>query len=47
MEVYYEDIVAVEKIKRPYFPLKKMVNKYEEQMYDWGQWYLQNLKSKS
>jgi nitrite reductase/ring-hydroxylating ferredoxin subunit len=47
MEVYYEDVVAIEKIKRPYFPLKKMVNKYEEQMYDWGQWYLQNLKSKS
>ncbi len=42
LEIYDEDIKAVEKIKRPYFPLKRMVNKYEEQMYDWGQWYLKN-----
>ena len=47
IDVYKEDIAAVEKIKRPFFPLKKMINKYEEQMYDWGQWYLKNLKSKS
>jgi nitrite reductase/ring-hydroxylating ferredoxin subunit len=42
VEVYMEDIEAVEKIKRPYFPLKKMVNPWEEQMYCWGQWYLKN-----
>lgn len=42
IEVYREDIEAVEKIKRPYFPLKRMINQYEAQMYHWGQWYLQN-----
>jgi nitrite reductase/ring-hydroxylating ferredoxin subunit len=42
IDVYTEDVLAVEKIKRPYFPLKKMVNKYEEQMHHWGQWYLNN-----
>ena len=42
IETYYEDVTAIEKIKRPYFPLKKMVNKFEEQMYDWGQWYSKN-----
>jgi hypothetical protein len=41
-DVYIEDVLAVEKIKRPYFPLKKMVNKYEEQMHHWGKWYLNN-----
>jgi nitrite reductase/ring-hydroxylating ferredoxin subunit len=44
IEVYYEDIHAIEKIKRPYFPLKRMVNQYEEQMHHWGQWYKDNLK---
>jgi hypothetical protein len=44
IEVILEDIRAVENIKRPYFPLKRMVNQYEEQMYHWGQWYLENLK---
>jgi hypothetical protein len=42
IEVYLQDIEAIEKIKRPYFPLKKMVNSWEEQMYCWGQWYLKN-----
>ena len=45
IEVILEDIRAVEKIKRPYFPLKRMVNQYEEQMYHWGQWYIANLKN--
>ena len=44
IEVYVQDAEAVENIKRPYFPLKRMVNKYEEQMYHWGQWYLNNKK---
>ena len=44
VEVYYEDIEAVEKIKRPFFPLKRMINDYERQMQHWGEWYLKNLK---
>ena len=44
IDVYLEDLAAVERIKRPYFPLKRMVNKFEEQMYHWGQWYLNNKK---
>jgi len=44
IEVILEDIYAVERIKRPYFPLKRMVNKYETQMHHWGEWYLKNLK---
>lgn len=45
VDIFYEDVRAVERIKRPFFPLKKMVNEYEAQMYDWGQWYLANLKN--
>ena len=42
IEVYMEDIQAVEKIKRPFFPLKKTTSHWEDQMYHWGQWYLKN-----
>jgi nitrite reductase/ring-hydroxylating ferredoxin subunit len=42
IDVYDEDIQAIEKIKRPYFPLKKMVNNREEQMYHWGKWVMDN-----
>jgi hypothetical protein len=42
VEVYREDIKAIENIKRPYFPLKRTVNKWEDQMKHWGEWYIQN-----
>lgn len=42
IETYLQDLSAIERIKRPYFPLKRMVNKYEEQMHHWGQWYIDN-----
>ena len=47
IEVYMEDIEAVENIKRPYFPLKKMVNDLERLSYHWGEWYLKNLKKEN
>lgn len=46
IEVYLQDIEHVEKIKRPYFPLKRMVNDLEKLSYHWGEWYLKNLKNK-
>ena len=42
IEVYYEDIVAIENINRPYFPLKRPVNKYEFPAQHWGEWFLKN-----
>lgn len=42
IEVYKEDINAIENIRRPYFPLKKTVNKWEEQSKHWADWYLSN-----
>jgi nitrite reductase/ring-hydroxylating ferredoxin subunit len=44
IEVFMEDIGAVEKIKRPFFPLKRKVNDLENLTHYWGQWYLENLK---
>ena len=35
---------AIEKIKRPFFPLKRMVNDLEKLMIHWGEWYSNNLK---
>ena len=43
IEVYREDIEAVENIKRPFFPLKRTVNCWEDQMLHWGEWYKANL----
>ena len=34
----------IEKIKRPFFPLKRMVNDLEKLMIHWGEWYSNNLK---
>jgi nitrite reductase/ring-hydroxylating ferredoxin subunit len=42
IEVYREDLEAIEKIRRPFFPLKRQINDLERQMYQWGQWYLKN-----
>jgi hypothetical protein len=42
VDVYREDIKAVENIRRPYFPLKRTVNKWEDQMKHWGEWYIEN-----
>jgi len=42
IEVYKEDIEAIENIKRPFFPLKRTVNKWENQMKHWGEWYSEN-----
>jgi phenylpropionate dioxygenase-like ring-hydroxylating dioxygenase large terminal subunit len=42
VEVYREDVLAVENIKRPFFPLKRTVNKWEDQMKHWGEWYTEN-----
>jgi nitrite reductase/ring-hydroxylating ferredoxin subunit len=44
IEVFMEDIEAIEKIKRPFFPLKRKVNDLEKLTHYWGQWYLENLK---
>ena len=42
IEVYKEDVKAIENIKRPFFPLKRTVNKWEDQMKHWGEWYTSN-----
>ncbi len=42
IEVYKEDIAAIENIKRPYFPLKKTINKWEAQSKHWAEWYKSN-----
>jgi nitrite reductase/ring-hydroxylating ferredoxin subunit len=42
VEVYREDVKAIENIKRPFFPLKRTVNKWEDQMKHWGEWYTSN-----
>jgi hypothetical protein len=42
--VYLEDVDAIENIRRPFFPLKRMVNDWEKQMHHWGEWYTKNLK---
>jgi hypothetical protein len=42
LEVYREDVKAVENIKRPFFPLKRTVNHWEDQMKHWGQWFTDN-----
>lgn len=42
VDVYREDIAAIENIKRPFFPLKRTVSKWEDQMKHWGEWYLAN-----
>lgn len=42
--VYLEDVAAVENIRRPFFPLKRMVSEWEVQMKHWGEWYLKKLK---
>jgi phenylpropionate dioxygenase-like ring-hydroxylating dioxygenase large terminal subunit len=42
VEVYKEDVKAIENIKRPFFPLKRTVNKWEDQMKHWGEWYTAN-----
>jgi hypothetical protein len=34
----------VEKIKRPFFPLKRMINELEILTHHWGAWYSLNLK---
>jgi phenylpropionate dioxygenase-like ring-hydroxylating dioxygenase large terminal subunit len=42
IEVIYEDMAAIENIKRPFFPLKRMVNDWERQSKHWGEWFLEN-----
>lgn len=42
IQVLEEDIAAIENIKRPFFPLKRTVNKWEDQMKHWGEWYIAN-----
>jgi hypothetical protein len=42
VDVYREDIAAIEKIKRPYFPLRRTVNKWEDQSKHWADWYIEN-----
>lgn len=42
IEVLKEDISAIENIKRPFYPLKRTVNKWEDQMKHWGEWYMAN-----
>jgi nitrite reductase/ring-hydroxylating ferredoxin subunit len=44
IEVYKEDLEVVDRIRHPFFPLKKISNEKENQMYHWGQWYLKNKK---
>ena len=44
LQVFTEDLEAIEKIKRPFFPLKRMVNDLEKLMIHWGEWYSNNLK---
>jgi hypothetical protein len=43
--VYKEDLEAVEKLKGPFFPLMKAVNRYEDHCVLWGNWVRQNRTS--
>jgi hypothetical protein len=42
IEVYKEDIAAIENINRPYFPLKRTVNEKENLIKHWSDWYMEN-----
>jgi hypothetical protein len=42
VSVYLEDVEVVEKTKRPFFPLKRGVNKWEDHTLHWTDWYLKN-----
>lgn len=42
VEVYKEDIEAIENIKRPFFPLKRTVNQWENLSKHWSDWYIEN-----
>jgi nitrite reductase/ring-hydroxylating ferredoxin subunit len=44
LEVYDEDIAAIENINRPFFPLKRTVNHWENQVKHWSDWYKENLQ---
>jgi hypothetical protein len=44
IDVYKEDITAIEKIRKPFYPLKKSISKWEDQTKLWGDWYLNNKK---
>lgn len=44
IDVYKEDISAIEKIRKPFYPLKKSISKWEDQTKLWGDWYLNNKK---
>lgn len=46
LQVYEEDIAAIENIKKPFVPLKKAVNKWEELSLHWAEWYLNNKGEK-
>jgi phenylpropionate dioxygenase-like ring-hydroxylating dioxygenase large terminal subunit len=45
IEVFMEDVEAVEKIKRPFFPLRHTMTDLEKLMFHWGEWYLKNLNT--
>lgn len=47
IDVYREDVAAIERINRPFYPLKRTVNKWEDQMKHWGQWYQENLRKEN
>jgi hypothetical protein len=42
VQVYLEDVEVVENTKRPFFPLRKGVNKWENHTLHWTDWYLKN-----
>ena len=44
IDVFKEDVEAVERIRKPFFPLKRTVNAWENQTKHWGNWYSKNLK---
>lgn len=43
IDVYLEDIQAIENIKRPFFPLKRGVNEWEDHVLHWAEWFNQHL----
>ena len=41
-DVFREDVIAIEKQKEKYFPLKISSNKYEDHCVHFGQWVMKN-----
>jgi len=46
IDVYLEDIEAIENIKPPFYPLKRKTSNFENHVLQWADWYNANLSQK-